>query len=248
VISVHGTPRALDTPEFAKALGLAALIHRTRVHSTMDDAHALALKGAPAGTLVVADQQTGGRGRGGKQWTSGAASGLWMTLLERPADVQAVEVLALRLGLTLADALDAFTDAPVRLKWPNDLYVGTGKLAGILVEARWRESLVDWVAIGVGLNFRAPDDIPDAASVRQDVSRDAVLRAVIPAMRRAAQASGPLTESELSAWDARDLVKGRRLAAPRAGVAAGITAMGTLLIVDQEGVQYHVRSGSLIFA
>ena len=58
-------------------------------------------------------------------------------------------MLALRVGLRLARALDRFAPEPLRLKWPNDLYVDDKKLAGILIEARWRESRLEWVAIGL---------------------------------------------------------------------------------------------------
>ena len=61
-------------------------------------------------------------------------------MIERPRDAAALDVLSLRVGLALAPALDAFAGSAVRLKWPNDLYVGARKLGGILVEARWRDS------------------------------------------------------------------------------------------------------------
>jgi BirA family biotin operon repressor/biotin-[acetyl-CoA-carboxylase] ligase len=115
-----------------------ALFHT--VGSTMDEAHALASAGAAAGTIVIADEQTAGRGRAGKRWSS-PHRGIWLTLVERPTDPAAVEVLSLRVGIAAANALDAFTAEPVRLKWPNDLYVDRGKLAGVLVE--WTGSRSD---------------------------------------------------------------------------------------------------------
>ncbi len=116
------------------------------VGSTMDEAHALATEGAPAGTVVLADSQKAGRGRNGKRWTS-PPRGVWMTLIERPPDASAIDVLSLRIGLAAARALDAFTSEPVRVKWPNDLFVENAKVAGVLVEARWRGERLDWVAI-----------------------------------------------------------------------------------------------------
>lgn len=236
----------------AESLGLAQLIHREVVASTMDEAHTLASGGAPAGTLVIADEQTRGRGRSGSSWTSEPGAGLWMTLIERPTDTAALGVLSLRVGMTLANALDAFADAastPLRLKWPNDLYANDGgKLAGILIEARWREGALDWVAIGVGINLRVVSSEVTMAALRSDVSPAGVLQQVVPAMRAATAARGTLTEAELSQWNARDMARGRRLSLPLQGGCAGITAAGELLVQADDGQLHTIRSGSLVFA
>src|SRR5688500_1156570 len=101
----------------------------------MDVAHRLAGEGSPSGTVVLADQQTAGRGRAGKSWASAPGAGIWLTLVERPGDTSGIEVLSIRVGLRIAEALDRFAAEPIRLKWPNDLYAESGKLGGILVEA-----------------------------------------------------------------------------------------------------------------
>lgn len=232
----------------AAELGLATLDHRATTLSTMDDAHVAAAAGAPAGTLVVADTQGQGRGRGGRVWESADRAGLWMTLVERPKDSEMLGVLALRVGMALAAALDPFVASPVRVKWPNDLFVENGKLAGILIEARWRESIVDWVAIGVGVNTRVPSGMPHAAAVRDGVTRGDLLRVTIPAMRAAAQRAGVLTEQEIAIWRTRDLAVGRRIVAPLAGEVIGIGADGAL-IVREPGARANtvVHAGSLVF-
>ena len=215
------------------------------VGSTLDEAHALASSGAPAGTLVVADAQTAGRGRQGRVWRSDPGAGLWLTLIERPTDAASLDVLSLRVGLSLAPALDAFTAHRVSLKWPNDLYVGSRKLAGILVEARWRDSRPEWVAIGVGVNVRAPAAEPKAIGLRSGTSRLDVLDAIMPAIRRAASQVGPLTENERHAFSARDLASGRRCTEPLPGIVSGIDASGALLVHSMDGV-VAVRAGSLV--
>ena len=144
------------SPLLVSQLGLARLDYHVRVTTTMDVAHALAEEGAPAGTLVLASSQAAGRGRSGKSWTSEPDAGLWCTLIERPRDARALEVLALRVGLHLADALAPLVDGAVQLKWPNDLYVHDRKLGGILIEVRWRDARPEWVAIGVGINRVVP--------------------------------------------------------------------------------------------
>ena len=171
-----------------------------------------------------------------------------MTLIERPRDQRALDVLALRIGLALADALEPFAAGPITLKWPNDLFVGGGKLAGILIEARWREAVPEWVAIGVGVNRRVPASFPGAAAVWAEVTRDELLRAMIPAMRAATRLLGTLTPGECTAWAARDLTYGREITEPRPGRAMGINATGALLIAEPSGTTYAARSGSLVLA
>lgn len=233
----------------ASALGLSQLVHHVEVASTMDEVHRVAAAGAPAGLLVIADRQTHGRGRAGRAWSSQPDAGVWMTLLERPSDAAASGVLALRLGIGIARALQPLVDGNVRLKWPNDVYVDDGKLAGILVEARWRDAALDWVAIGVGLNMRVPADYQGARAVRDGVTRNTLLHAVVPAMRDASKRLGVLTERELAEWCAHDLARDRRITQPAIGVARGIAADGSLLV--QQGASdalTSIRSGSLVFA
>src|SRR5215212_971999 len=173
--------------------------------STLDIAHRLAGEGARAGTLVIANEQTAGRGRAGKSWQSAPGAGLWLTLVEQPTDGSGLGVLSLRVGLAAAEALDRFASEPIRLKWPNDLYVDRGKLAGVLVEARWREGNVEYVAIGLGVNVRPPVGIETAAGLEPGTRRLDVLVDVIPALRAATSATGALTAAEMEEFAARDL-------------------------------------------
>ena len=172
---------------------------------------------------------------------------MWLGLLERPTDAAAIGVLSLRLGLALAEALAPLTDEPIRLKWPNDLWAGAGKMAGILVEARWHGTTPEWVAIGVGVNMRASPQEPARAGLRSDARRADVLIRTCRAARLAASITGPLSEAELSAWGALDLARGRSIMEPTAGTVRGIRSDGALLVQTSTGIQAMV-SGSLRFA
>lgn len=239
-------PTSAPAPALAAQLGLARIDYHVRVTSTMDVAHAIAEEGAPAGTLVLASSQAAGRGRSGKTWTSEPDAGLWCTLIERPRDGRALEVLALRVGLQLADALTPLVDGALQLKWPNDLYVGDRKLGGILIEVRWRDAKPEWVAIGVGINRVVPVGYPTVACVRSGIERDALLAVVARALRQAASAEGVLTTDERDAWAARDLAVGRRVLSPAQGTVQGITADGAVVIDTGAGI-IACHSGSLIF-
>ena len=214
----------------------------------MDEVHTRAKNGEPAGLLVIADRQSAGRGRGGNSWSSREPSGLWMTLLERPSDASMLRVLSLRLGLAIALALQEFSDDRVLVKWPNDLLTARGKLGGILVEARWRESTVDWVAIGVGINLRAPSAVSTATSRRGGTSRASLLRAVVPMMRASVHGGAVLSAPELLAWNARDFAAGHRIVSPVAGMVRGIAADGALLVREPGSTQdTAVQVGSMVF-
>jgi biotin-(acetyl-CoA carboxylase) ligase len=148
-------------------------------------------------------------------------------------------------GLAAAEALDRFASEPVRVKWPNDLYIEEDKLAGILVEARWREQAVEWVAIGLGINVQQPNGVAAGAGLEPGVRRLEVLADVIPAVRLAASSSGPLDAGELEEFNARDIARGRVCREPALGRVAGITADGEL-VIEMADKLARFRSGSLV--
>jgi BirA family transcriptional regulator, biotin operon repressor / biotin---[acetyl-CoA-carboxylase] ligase len=243
-----------------EAAGITGWQHESQVGSTMDVAHQRASEGAPSGLVVLTDVQLAGRGRTGKAWLSRAGDGVWFTLVERGVSADALQVLSLRVGLALVDAMAAFTDDRLWLKWPNDVLLGPrdvsspspaalAKLAGVLVEARWRESQVEWVAIGVGVNLRRPDPAPPGVrpgALRSGVTRAQVLAALVPRLRVATQRDGMLSPEERAEWQARDAMVGQRCTAPEAGVVQGIDASGALLVRNGTITRAH-RSGSLEF-
>lgn len=231
----------------ARLLDVPRVIVFDSTASTMDDAHGLAATDAPAGTVVLTDRQTAGRGRGGRRWASASGQGIWMTVIARPDDPSAVDVLSIRLGLGVARVLERYAASPLRLKWPNDLFVADGKVAGILVEARWRAARIDWVAIGLGVNVREPAGVAGAGSLRPGVERVAVLTELVPAVHAAAAARGPLTSDEVREFAARDLAAGRACVDPAVGVVCGISPSGELLVTTDAGVRAF-RDGSLTFS
>jgi len=234
-------------------LAATHVVRLEEVGSTLDVAHRLAAAGAEPGTLIVADAQTAGRGRMGRSWRSERGAGIWLTLVERPRDPSGLEVLSLRVGLALAPALDQFAADRVCLKWPNDLYLGGRKLGGILIEARWREQSLEWLAIGVGINLRPPADEPNAVGLPEGgaASRDVVLEEIVPRIRAAAARGGPLDRDELAAFAARDIAMGRRCVEPVLGIVRGISASGALqvevaLSSGNGTTLTEVRAGSLV--
>ena len=144
------------------------------VDSTNRVAADLVRAGAPDGVVVVAGQQTAGRGRRGRSWESGPGAALLVSAIARPVP----PLVTLAAGVAAAEACEAVAAEPVRLKWPNDLLSVDGrKLGGILCE------LIDGAAVvGLGVNLTwAP---PGAACLGSGVDRDALLRAWLQGLDR----------------------------------------------------------------
>lgn len=137
--------------------------HYETVDSTMTEAGRLAGKGAPAGTMVLAEMQADGRGRLGRQWFSENSSGIYFTLILRPELPPAsAPVLTLMAGVSLAVVAESITPGMVDLRWPNDLLINGKKCAGILVEMRAEPQRIDHVLLGIGINVNQtefPEDL-----------------------------------------------------------------------------------------
>ena len=132
----------------------------------------------------------------------------------------------------------------MQLKWPNDLLLPEGKLGGVLVEARWRNQRLEWVAIGIGINVVSPA-VPDAAGLSAGVHRLDLLGDLVPALRAGVAVPGGLTEEEIAAFATRDWARGRRAATPAVGTVRGLSPSGALIIETTEGPVECV-TGSLV--
>ena len=135
----------------------------------MDDASAAAAEGANDGHVVLADQQTRGRGAHGRQWLSPPGSDLYFSVITRPAvEPASTALVTLATGLGVRDAVAALLPGrSVLVKWPNDIWIERRKCAGVLVESRTVGMRIDSVIIGVGLNVNRlqwPPELAGAAT------------------------------------------------------------------------------------
>ena len=223
-------------------LGLPRVHHR-RTDSTNERAKALAREGAPHGTLVTADEQTAGHGRQGRIWSARPGTAVLMSVVVRDLHERHA-VLPLTTAVAVCDAAEACAPVRCAIKWPNDVWIGDRKLAGILVEGRPQER---WAVIGVGINVTsATDDFPDELC-----GRATSLAIESPAARRESPAAGELSRGALlsalldalsarlgedpdrilAEWRGRDALRGRRIAWDGGdGTAAGVDDSGALLV------------------
>ena len=209
--------------------------HFRTVDSTNEQAKALALDGAPHGTLVTADEQTAGRGRQGRVWTSPPRSSLLMSLLLRELDERHV-LLPLAAAVAVCEALEPLE---CRVKWPNDVWIDGRKVAGILLEGRPQDG---WAVLGIGLNVNLqPEDLPEelretATSIAAAAGEPRDLEDQLAALLRSLDGwIGASQEAVLAAWRRRDAIIGRQVSWDGGeGRAAGIDDSGALLVGLQE--------------
>ncbi len=222
-----------------------------RVGSTLDAIHELAADGAEDGTWVVAEEQLAGRGTRGRLWHS-PAGGLWLSQLYRPYGSAGLDLLSLRVGLAVADALDNLGGLPpVMLKWPNDIVLADRKAGGILCEARWHGEALSWVAIGVGLNVRNPIPLEVAGAAARladwcaNLTPDQLVAPLTERFQGIARRGAALDAAERRSLGRRDWLAGRILLGPAPGIAAGIDGDGALLIRRPDGSEVAVRDGQV---
>jgi BirA family transcriptional regulator, biotin operon repressor / biotin---[acetyl-CoA-carboxylase] ligase len=214
--------------------------------STNEQAKALAEHGAPHGTLVTADEQTAGRGRQGRVWTAPPRSSLLMSLVLRELEERHA-LLPLAASVAVCEALDPLD---CRIKWPNDVWIGRRKAAGILVEGRPQAG---WAVLGIGLNVNlAPGDFPPelretatsvaiASGERRDLEQ--TLDALLASLEAWMAAPG---RKVLAAWRERDALRGERVSWDGGdGTAAGIDDSGALRVQTPEGEVVKLEAGEI---
>lgn len=155
------------------------VIHKEVVTSTQHIAHQLAREEAVHGTIVIADQQTNGKGRMSHGWDSADQLGIWMSLILRPAILPTLAPqLTLLTATVLADVLTENTDTSPEIKWPNDVLLYRKKTAGILTEMQAEQDTIQYIVVGIGMNVNhARGDLPvdiqqKATSLAIETKRD----------------------------------------------------------------------------
>jgi BirA family transcriptional regulator, biotin operon repressor / biotin---[acetyl-CoA-carboxylase] ligase len=232
----------VSSPVQQRSLGRPR-VHLRRIDSTSDRARALALAGAPHGTLVTAAEQTAGRGRQGRRWSAPAGSALLMSLVLRSPP----PLLPLVAALAVCDV----AGDQAQIKWPNDIVLVRGeslaKLAGILAEGRPQEG---WAVLGIGVNVAVRvEDLPaelhaTAASLgRTPREIEPALTQLLAALERRLAEPAELT---LEAWRERDALRGHAVQwSGGRGRADGIDGAGRLIVVLEQGGQATLDAGEV---
>ena len=218
-----------------------SLLYFESIDSTNTRAKELAAEGAPHGTVLVANHQTGGRGRRGRSFHSPAGSGIYMSVILRP-NCPASELMHLTCAaaVALCDAVEKACGFRPGIKWTNDLVFGQRKLAGILTELGFNaQGLVDWAIVGMGVNCtqeesQFPEEIRSIAGSLTSVSGKTIDRAKVAAAMMDALYRMDLTEKEkiLTLYRTDCVTLGKEVSVVRAD---GIIHHCTALDIDKEG-------------
>lgn len=251
---MSGRPGTSERPGSAGHAGRLGFprLHFRRTDSTSTRARELAVAGATHGMLVTADVQDAGRGRQGRTWSAPPRRALLCSLVLR----EPARLLALAAAVAVAETVEALrtpgptgrgADAPVRIKWPNDVQLERRKVAGILVEGRPQER---WAVLGIGLNVAvALDDLPPqlrrtAATLGlEPAAVEAALPRLLDALERWLTAP---ERTVLDAFRGRDATLGEPVRWDGGeGVGAGVDDVGRLRVRRADGSEIALDAGEV---
>jgi BirA family transcriptional regulator, biotin operon repressor / biotin---[acetyl-CoA-carboxylase] ligase len=264
---------ALELPSLNGPWTAIGVVRQTG--STNADLLDLATRGLEPGAILVAEEQTAGRGRLGRSWVSPPGASLMFSVLLRPQAIPLARRgwLPLLAGVATATAVRALTGLDARLKWPNDVLVGDRKLAGILTESTGTDptavqpgnNVADTVVIGIGINVSTtPEELPlgpgglpatsllaEGIPVERDVLLVEVLRALGQWLKTYSRSPDPQESGLLGQYQRMSATIGRgvRVELPGgvtlSGLATGIDTQGQLL-VEADGNTYPIAAGDVI--
>lgn len=233
------------------------------VESTNSEAKRLGKKGAPEGTLVVADAQKKGRGRHGRFWESPAGTGLYLSfIMRRRCPPQDFPRMTLAVGVAVASAIEAAGARP-QLKWPNDVLIAGRKVAGILTEAVFNKTRTDFAVVGVGVNVNTPSEafppnLRDVAgslrmSLGRPVSRVHFLQTLLCRLEQWCELSAEEGFEKIrEGWRQFDTTLGKvvEVVLPNkrfSGVAEALERDGALMVRDTNGEPIRVVAGDVVY-
>lgn len=246
----------------SRVLGQTHYFYYSEIDSTNNRARELAARGYPEGTVVVAEKQTGGRGRRGRSWSSAAGQGLYVSVIFRPVlPLKEISRISLVTAEAVAETLEKELNLPARIKWPNDILIRNRKICGILTEAVTDMDGVEYLVSGIGININNrssdfPEELRNTATsclieCGQPQSRIKILQGLLACLELNYHhlLQGGFTDI-LEKIKCRSSVIGQELRLDTlngwlTGRAVDIDDNGFLLIRDPAGAIHTVMSGEI---
>jgi len=231
------------------------------VPSTMDLAKTYAAQGYPEWTVILATEQTGGRGRYGRSWFS-PRGGLWFSVILRPKfEVYYTSLIGFAAAVAVVEAIRELTNLEAFVKWPNDVLIKDKKVAGILVEATLLADRVEFVVLGIGVNTNisskeAPNDLRNRICslkelVGKEIQNETMMVAILDKLSLLYSHIPEKAHVIIDKWKSysstigsliRAKVRGREIY----GRAIDVDSLGRLLIRTGEGAVIRVDVGEVI--
>jgi BirA family biotin operon repressor/biotin-[acetyl-CoA-carboxylase] ligase len=250
-LSAQSITRGLGT----RFIGQRTIYYR-RLKSTIDVAQRAARQGAAEGTVIIAGEQTGGRGRRGRSWLSPRGS-IALSIILYP-DVAHLPSLIMLASLAVVNSIKAVTGLESGIKWPNDVLINGRKVCGILIESDVRGDKVDYSIVSPGINVNVRlTDYPEitatatslAVEIGRDVSRRDIVRHLLVEVERlylTLQAGGSVFE----AWRGNLVMLGKDVRVTEGenlyqGIAESVARDGSLLLRQSDGKQLKVVAGDV---
>jgi len=229
------------------------VIYYPRLTSTMDEAAREAQQGAAEGTIVVADEQTAGRGRLKRNWLSPRGS-IALSVILYPS-LAHLPYLIMLASLAVVHSIEAVTGLKSQIKWPNDVLINGKKVCGILIESEMQSGTVDYAIIGIGINVNLristfPDILSIATSLYdelgREVSRVSLIQRLLVEIEKL-YVSLP-AESVYEEWRNRLVTLGKKVQVKSGktmyeGVAESVSSDGSLLLRQMDGKLAKILAG-----
>ncbi len=241
-------------------MGRREIVHFLETDSTNARAKDLAEEGAEEGTLIIAEAQTAGRGRKGRNWFSPAFENLYISLLLKP-DISPADApkMTLLCAVATARTLMDLTSRNVAIKWPNDIFMNGKKIAGILTELSAEQDRINYMAVGLGFNVNTKDFPQEIAETATSVfleTGDILPRiGLLCRYLKHVEFYYALSRSRgfepvLEEWRALSYLQGRRVRVSFLkdrveGVVEDIDDNGALIVRDDQGIRKHLFSGDV---
>jgi BirA family biotin operon repressor/biotin-[acetyl-CoA-carboxylase] ligase len=228
--------------------------------STNTLAMEMAAKGVPEGTTLIAEVQTGGKGRLGRTWISPKGN-LHLSVVLRPdLPTHKAPLITLMGAVTVARAIRTAYNIPAAIKWPNDILVAGRKVCGLLTEMSAEQDRIRHIVLGIGVNVNMPlaDLPPDvresattlAAAAGKSIDRTVLLRQILRELEQRYTAFLKSEDDVLREWKALNMTIGSRVAVSGfreilEGIAQGIDPEGRLIIRQDDGTTHAVAAGDV---
>ncbi len=229
------------------------------IDSTNNCARALAGCWAEEGTIIIAEQQTAGRGRLGRVWQANPNENLTFSIILRPSVTpDRLNILPLFVAVAIAAAVEKTTGLKVECKWPNDLLINNRKFCGILIEGSVKQGTVEYVVVGIGINVnqeRFPGELAGKATSlrlekREIIDRQKLFREILDRMEQEYKADGATGfRSTLPLWLSHTTMINKRISVSEhgtilSGIVKGLSDDGGL-IVQTNGTERTLFAGDV---
>lgn len=259
-------PDKLDVGQFTKLLKTEVMGRQVHLYETIDSTQIAARewfsKGEGEGALILAEQQTSGRGRMGRKWHSPAGKGLWMSLILTPRiSLQFAPQLTLLTAVALCRTINRMYRVPIGIKWPNDLLIKGKKVSGILLESHAEDDRLQYVVAGVGISANLGE--ADFSEDLKGIATSLLLETGKPVNREELLAEFMYEFEQLyhlyhqrgfapirTLWEALSISIGRLIRIQThngwiSGKAEAVDEMGALIILQEDGTQTKLYAGDI---